>query len=143
MPGIKGKALTVFMTVCCAFCFLLLDGLVIASAEDTPSSDKNLEKCQKWCEKINPCKCSTVKGCGKDGETIRSFRGKGQNWYACRYESDIKAWNKTGCQAYCARNPKVCVSCNDAKGCGPGLVSMKTFRFGNRTHLDYYACKKK
>jgi hypothetical protein len=143
MSVIRERALAAFAAICCAFCFLWFAGAEIARAADAKDFDPNRVACEKWCKKIHPCKCSTVKGCGKHGEAIRGFRGKGQKWYACRFESDIQAWNKDNCQAYCARKKSNCAFCKDAQGCGTGYVKVKTFRFGNRTHLDYYACKKK
>jgi hypothetical protein len=143
MPITGKRAPAALVAVCSAFWFLWFTGASPAAAQDAKSTDKNQAACLNWCEKISPCKCTTVKGCGKGGEVIRSFRGKGPKWYACRFESDIQAWNKTNCEGYCAKNKSKCSVCKDKEGCGPGYVKVKTFRFGNRTHLDYYACQKK
>lgn len=137
------RARVALAAICCAFAFSCLAGAKTAYAEDAKALGQSRDACAKWCEQHKPCKCSTVRGCGKGGQAIRSWKGKGDKWYACRYESDIQAWNKADCEAYCARNKKECLACKDKEGCGPGYASFKTFRFGNRTHLDYYACKKK
>ncbi len=40
--------------------------------------------CKAWCESTRRCdKCSKLPGCGKGYRLVRSFKGKGRNWYAC------------------------------------------------------------
>jgi hypothetical protein len=49
-------------------------------------SQSNREACDLWCSQNKPrcAKCSSKLGCGMGFERIETFRGRGENWYACR-----------------------------------------------------------
>ncbi len=108
------------------------------------ASNRNRDSCLKWCEEnkqiCNTCK--TSKGCGPTGDVaVKSWTGKGRNFYACGYKSQVKKKNKADCDAWCKANPG-CVKCDTKKGCGTGLKRMKSFSLGG-SKVDYHACKKR
>jgi len=45
----------------------------------------NRQACQEWCKEHSECVgCSENPGCGYKKKSIRSWTGRGDNWYACR-----------------------------------------------------------
>lgn len=49
-------------------------------------SQSNRAACDLWCNQHKPgcAMCSSKSGCGRGYEKIESFRGRGENWFACR-----------------------------------------------------------
>ena len=48
-------------------------------------SRSNKEACQRWCDQSSSCsKCSRKVGCGAGYKKIKSWTGRGDNWYACQ-----------------------------------------------------------
>ncbi len=110
---------------------------------NTPASNYHRDECFKWCDENKPlCRtCRTYKGCSAGMVAIKSWKGKGRNFYACARRDDIKAKNKADCDAWCGANEK-CVKCDTKKGCGYGYLHMKSFSMGDSTS-DYHACKRR
>jgi len=50
------------------------------------SSASNRDACEIWCNNNRPTcvRCSTHVGCGTGQTAMNSFRGPGDNWFACR-----------------------------------------------------------
>lgn len=49
------------------------------------ASRRNEEECKDWCEDNDSCdKCSKKPGCGVGYKKIKTFGGRGKNWYGCR-----------------------------------------------------------
>jgi hypothetical protein len=110
---------------------------------NTPASNYNRDECFKWCDENKPlCRtCYTYKGCSAGMVAIKSWAGKGRNFYACARRDDVKAKNKADCEAWCAAHEK-CVKCDTNKACGYGYLHMKSFNLGN-VSSDYHACKRR
>jgi hypothetical protein len=62
------------------------------------ASDKHKEACQKWCKGQRKCAfCSKKSGCGTGYKKMKSWTGRGKNWYACKKSGSInKIWPGTG-----------------------------------------------
>ena len=60
------------------------------------AGDNNQDNCQKFCKKDKDCThCSSLKNCGAGFEGIKSFKGKGKNWHACKKKGSINTvWKK-------------------------------------------------
>lgn len=110
-----------------------------------PASNWNRDECHRWCDENQPLcfKCDTNKHCGPERVAIRSWKGKGRNYHACAWRTDVKAKNKADCLAWCAEHPDTCIKCKPNKNCGSGLSNLRTFKIGDNSLLDYHACKKR
>jgi hypothetical protein len=49
------------------------------------ASASNEAACKAWCDNNSQCKhCSKKYGCGRGYKMMKSWKGKGDNWHACR-----------------------------------------------------------
>lgn len=49
------------------------------------ASKSNKEACEKWCREHSECvKCSTMLWCGRRYKRLKRFKGRGENWSACK-----------------------------------------------------------
>jgi len=74
------------------FVFLIF---LILSFSHLLANDNKLN-CESFCKNDDLCSyCSVLKGCGTGFKNIRSFRGKGKNWHACKKKGSINTiWKK-------------------------------------------------
>ena len=102
------------------------------------ASDRNKADCEEWCAGNELCeKCSTLKGCGKDYTSMKSWTGAGTNWHACRKAG--AASNKAACLQWCGESSE-CQKCSEKYGCGRGYKRIKTFKGPGK---NWFACKKR
>lgn len=116
----------------------LLMGMALAAAPALAQESPKIA-CAEWC-KANPdkcVKCSPTIGCGKGHKKIKSWKGKGKNWYAC---AEIKNPNKVACEKWCSEHPDKCEKCSTSVGCGKGYKKIKSFKGKGK---DWYACEKR
>ena len=112
-----------------AMALALVMGLALTAAPalaQAQTQDSPKEACAEWC-KAHPdkcIKCSPMLGCGASYKKIKSFRGKGKNYYAC---AKIKNPNKEACRKWCKEHPDKCVKCSSKAGCGVGYKKIKSF----------------
>jgi hypothetical protein len=106
------------------------------------ASNRNRDDCYKWCEEHKDIcsNCSKTRGCAAYRVRLKTWGGKGKNFYACGSTKKIKAKNKADCNAWCKANSG-CVKCSHKKGCGLGYKRIKSFSLGGSS-VDYHACKK-
>lgn len=102
-------------------------------------SGMNRSKCADWCNQNANCThCTRIPGCGTGYKKLKSFTGRGDNYYACEDRGGSEE-NHGRCQEYCWKD-RQCVSCSRYVGCGHGLEQIKVFRGKGK---NWYACKKK
>lgn len=111
------------------------------------ASRKNKSACRRWCNEHSEegCEfCSEKAACGKGYKSIKSFRGKGDNWFACKKTKfgqsgrALDAKHKRQCETFC-KNEQSCEKCSELPGCGPGYASIASF---NGPGKNWYACKR-
>lgn len=109
-------------------------------------SIENLEECEKYCEN-NPDKCDFCwprsdckSGRRIQGARIKTFGGKGANYYACRFTAKglLTKERLEECQKMCEASD-ICDYCT-ARGCRPGYKAVARFTGKGST---VRACKKK
>ena len=104
------------------------------------NSEKNMYECMDWCnEHKPPCvECQSKRGCGKGQTAMKTFGGKGENWYACRKASSQA--NKEACEIWCNDNKPRCAKCSDLPGCGIGYKRIESFKGPGK---NWFACEKR
>jgi hypothetical protein len=122
--------------------------LVDVSGTPLPeAASANEAICKDWCERNKPeCSmCSHLPGCTPGYAPIKSWRGTGRDWFACKKRdsrrSDASEGNREDCEKWCTdhRDDKGCVKCDTRLGCGDGYIHLETFAgYGNNWH----ACRK-
>ncbi len=118
-----------------------------ACAEEGPSQrdqagDRHQRACEDWCRGHASCvKCSQTLGCGTGFETIESWTGYGQNWYACAETERQQAGDrhKAACEAWCQSHSQ-CATCSTLPGCGQGYSPIESWTGPGQ---NWYACKKR
>lgn len=118
-----------------------------ACAEQGPSrreeaGDQHQQACEEWCRSHSECiKCSKNVGCGVGFESLESWRGYGQNWYACGHTArqDAGDRHKADCESWCRANPD-CGMCSTLAGCGQGYTALKSWTGYGR---NWHACGKR
>ncbi len=107
--------------------------LLPATSSASPKSD-----CERWCAANEQCVlCRSMRSCAQvEYEAIKTFRGKGKNYYACATEPKV-ALRYRECEAWCDRNKPRCHDCSAVVGCGIGKSPLKTFRGPGR---NVHAC---
>ncbi len=106
------------------------------------ASEDHHRECQQWCDGHPECvKCATSVGCGVGFESMKSWTGFGQNWYACRQNARQEASDrhKADCESWCQANPG-CEMCSTSIGCGRGYESLHSWTGPGR---NWYACGKR
>ncbi|MEW6417708.1 MAG: hypothetical protein AB1480_06260 [Nitrospirota bacterium] len=101
------------------------------------ASDKHFRECKEWCDSNPDCvHCTTLKGCGPDMKTLKSWTGWGRNWHACSVSDRQLASqeNEQACRDFC--NVNNC-TCSTRRGCGAGKKSIKSWT-GRGT--NWHAC---
>jgi hypothetical protein len=107
---------------------------------------KNREECEKYCEN-NPDKCDFCwrrsdckSGRQIQGERIRTFGGKGQNWYACRFtvKGLLTKERLEECKKMC-ESSDICDYCT-TRSCDRGDKAVARFKGKGRT---VRACQKR
>lgn len=103
---------------------------------------KNKIECEDWCNKNKPtciecasdnsCGCTWINPCYK--RVVKSFRGPGENWYAC---SDVD--NETACNNWCNRNRPPCFHCSTHRDCDGSMYEQ--FKSFTRSGNNWYACR--
>ena len=103
-------------------------------------SQANKAACETWCSQHTPIciGCSSSSGCGSGRTAMESFRGPGDNWFACRMASDQD--NKVACQIWCNQHKPPCTGCSTKRFCGRGYERMKLF---DGPGENWSACKEK
>ncbi|MCP4130096.1 MAG: hypothetical protein GY754_03665 [bacterium] len=116
------------------FQFILIM-VIVCSSSMLIHANKNEKKCKKWCKENSLLckKCSKWRGCGAGYHTVKKFRGRGKDWFACGNH------NKADCEKYCKTNSN-CVKCSRFSGCGTGYRRMK--KFNKHRGRNWHACKK-
>ncbi len=100
------------------------------------------EECKKWC-RDNPDKCDRCdhrSGCGSGYKKVKSFKGRGHNYYACRrtkYKEASKK-NESACNAWCYANEE-CYLCSKSKCAGKKENVLKEWKGRGK---NWYACKR-
>jgi len=109
--------------------------------QDSDWQRRNLKECDQWCSQNKPLctHCSTAPGCGPNNRSIKYFRGKGKNWYACQDRGGSES-NYQACDRYCRFYSGRCVGCSTKPGCGSGQTAMKAFRGKGK---NWYACQRR
>ncbi len=104
------------------------------------NSEKNEEACIKWCKAHRPpCKkCLSKKGCGKGFTSMKTFGGKGENWFACRPASSQS--NRDACEIWCNQHKPQCHHCSSKSGCGRHYKKIESFRGRGK---NWFACEKR
>ncbi|MDX9804862.1 MAG: hypothetical protein RBT87_03410 [bacterium] len=127
------------------FFFLIL--FIFLFAYSTENKDKPVElesvfynenhvNCQKYCAVDPECvKCVKSSTCDFKFEKIKTFKGPGRNYTACK---PVKSENYEECVKYCDSNYR-CDHCDSTMNCGVSFVNIKSFR-GKGT--NWYACEK-
>jgi hypothetical protein len=109
-------------------------------------SRKNRKACQRWCID-NPDKCDFCwknsdcqSGLQKTGERIKTFRGRGENYYACRLTARglLTEERLEACRKMC-KSSEICDFCTTGV-CGAGYDVVARFRGKG---LTVRACKKR
>lgn len=102
----------------------------------------NQQDCEAWCREQEGCvRCSEAPACGAGQESIKTFGGRGKNWYACRLTAygEGSRDNRQECQRWCAADSR-CDKCSELPGCGPDCKMLVAFRGQGK---DWYACRKR
>lgn len=101
----------------------------------------NKNECLAWCRQNERCEsCKDKVGCGSGLTSIKTFGGRGENWYACGL-SDYKigsAENEAECEQYCDNDPN-CDYCA-RNTCDWGYTGDRIKTFGGRGQ-NWYACR--
>jgi len=103
------------------------------------AGEQNHTECIDWCQGNKPrcVKCSTYAGCGPGYKSIKTFGGRGNNYFACERRSDT-ADRMNECDEWCSNNKPRCVKCTQKDGCGAGYKTIKSFRGPG---INYFACE--
>jgi hypothetical protein len=103
---------------------------------------RHKEDCEKWCRENPACSdCTSVAGCGYKSRVLKTWKGRGKNYYACerRMKTDRASMNnKAACEEWCGRHEK-CRKCTNFTTCGLGVRTLKTFGGAGE---NWYACEK-
>jgi len=100
------------------------------------SSDR-MQECREWCDRNSESqggqcvKCSLKLNCGQGLSTIRQFRGRGRNWYACGRQMNYREGSQQlveQCQQWCDQNRDRCLKCLAYGNCILGQETIKMFR---------------
>jgi hypothetical protein len=106
------------------------------------AGQRHREECHKWCDNNPACfMCSTKTGCGLGYRVLKSWTGRGNNYYACeRREKKDRAsqYNKEACNEYCKSKGYTC-KCHN-RLCHHSQKKVKTF--GGKGE-NWYACSYK
>lgn len=103
---------------------------------DSVFMNENHVNCQKYCAQDPECvKCIKSSFCDIKFEKIKTFKGKGRNYTACKPE---RSKNYEECIKYCESDYR-CDHCDSTMNCGISFVNRKSFR-GPGT--NWYACEK-
>jgi hypothetical protein len=112
------------------------------------ASEANRSSCEQWCRDHRTdqgcVKCDTRVDCGIGYRSLKTWRGYGNNWHACRVKGDTKrerasAAHHQSCQQWCDANRPDCTHCSKRSGCGVGFKSLKSWKdYGT----NWYACGK-
>jgi hypothetical protein len=107
---------------------------------------KNKNECLSYCRQHKQdegCEfCKETAGCGAGYTSIKTFGGRGKNWYACRLTAFRResAKNRSECDSFCDSNPE-CFACDTSPACNYGGYNgeiLKSFKgYGD----NWYACR--
>jgi hypothetical protein len=124
--------------LCVALVLACTTGLALAGAWER-GSERNRSDCSHFCQRNKPrcVKCSTHIGCGRGMRSFSSFKGYGDNYFACEWREASKA-NRDECMEYCRQNKPRCKKCSKYPDCLVGYRRMKAF---SGVGDNYYACE--
>lgn len=98
--------------------------------------NQNLVDCQKYCGTEPECaECVKANVCNIKYEKMKTFKGKGRNYTACKPE---KSENYEECKKFCDGNYK-CSHCDSTINCGVSYTKLKSF---TGKGSNWYACEK-
>ncbi len=114
------------------------------STRRSDASEKNRRDCELWCRDHRGdkgcVKCDTRVDCGPDYKGIKTWKGYGNNWHACRKRGPSRRdqasdENHRACQQWCDGNKPQCVKCSKKMDCGVGFKDLKSWKgYGNNWH---------
>jgi hypothetical protein len=140
MALMKKRGLWFMVAALTAFLFLTASASDVFAGKWKRKSKQHEDNCKAWCEEHEDCThCSTLRHCGKDFDTIKSWTGYGKNWHACKKRpsrAEAGRNNKEECEAWCGRNED-CKKCVSVNRCRDGYTTLQ--KFGGRG-TNYYAC---
>ena len=106
-------------------------------------SQKNKAECEAYCKQNEGCEfCKDRVGCGDKYTAMKTFGGRGENWYACRLTKFRResAKNRDECDKYCDNNPE-CFGCDAAPGCNYAGYSGEVLKAFKGYGDNWYACR--
>lgn len=107
-------------------------------------SSENERKCKQWCANTSECNQCTSGNCGRGIKHLKTFGGRGENWYACQKTNWTKNTEKSKAEAekWCAdyrqSTREDCRIVKSGKSCPAGFY--KSDRLKVRWGKDYKVC---
>ncbi len=107
----------------------------------TGAGRENKEDCEAWCERNTDCvRCRQVIRCRDGYTTLKTFGGRGKNYYACglkRYKNAASNSHRDECFRWCEEHNDLCSNCRTISGCGANKVALKAWKGPGK---NFYAC---
>jgi hypothetical protein len=108
------------------------------------ASESNRSSCELWCRDHRSdqgcVKCDTRVDCGPGYRGLKTWKGYGNNWHACRVKGETNRERGSenhhqSCEQWCGSNKPECVKCSKRSGCGVGFDSLKSWKgYGTNWH---------
>ncbi len=110
----------------------------VHACERRSNTEARQTECEEWCTNNKPrcAKCSKKSGCGAGYKTIKKFKGKGKNYYACE-DRGHSVQNERNCNVWCEQNREYCNKCQKSSVCPVGLTAIKAWKGKGK---NWYAC---